>query len=252
MGPSAAPGTLACVSVIEERIRKLLALADSPNEHEAALAAEKAQALMLRYGIELAAVAASSGERLGVDERVLAGKVDPWRRILAAAVARSAGGRCVWEPDGYERGRGRIFFYGPAGTVRGIVELYCYLEAQLVVISAAATATRRDRRVHGRTWRNSFLLGAVGRVAERLDARRAEAAQTVENGQALVLVKSAVDREIERRWPELQRSSYRPSVARVAYTAGTHAGRHVDLGDRRLKHSSPGVPSATLTARQKS
>jgi hypothetical protein len=41
------------MSPIEDRIRKLLALGDSPNENEAA---EKAQALMLRYGIELAAL----------------------------------------------------------------------------------------------------------------------------------------------------------------------------------------------------
>ena len=165
------------MSAIEERIRKLLALADSPNENEAAAAAEKAQALMLRYGIELATIAASGGERLAVDEHVVDGKVDPWRRMLAAAVARSAGGRVVWAPDGYGRSQGKIFFYGPAGAVGGIVELYRYLEAQLVVISAAATATRRERRVHGRTWRNSFLLGAVGRVGQRLDARRAETAE---------------------------------------------------------------------------
>ena len=107
------------MSAIEERIRKLLALADSPNENEAAAAAEKAQALMLRYGIELATIAASSGERLTVDEHVLDGKVDPWRRMLAAAVAHSAGGRVVWAPDG-GRSRGKIFFYGPAGAVGGI------------------------------------------------------------------------------------------------------------------------------------
>ena len=98
------------MSAIEERIRKLLALADSPNENEAAAAAEKAQALMLRYGIEMAAVAASGGERLAVDEHVVDGKVDPWRRMLAAAVARSAGGEVVWAPDGYGRGGGKIFF----------------------------------------------------------------------------------------------------------------------------------------------
>ena len=49
------------MSAIEERIRKLLALADSPNENEAAAAAEKAQALMLRYGIEMATIAALRG-----------------------------------------------------------------------------------------------------------------------------------------------------------------------------------------------
>jgi len=232
------------MSAIEGRIRKLLALADSPNENEAAAAAEKAQALMLRYGIELAAVAAAGDERLAVDEHVLEGKVDPWRRMLAAAVAHSAGGRVVWAPGGNGRSQGKIFFYGPAGTVGGIVEVYRYLEAQLVVISAAATASRRERRVHGRTWRNSFLLGAVGRVGQRLDARRAEAAAAAETGRALVLVKTAVDREIERRHPELESSGYRASVARAAYEAGSRAGKHIDLGDRRLGRRSAALPDA--------
>jgi hypothetical protein len=231
------------MSAIEERIRKLLALGDSPNENEAAAAAEKAQALMLRYGIELATIAASSGERLAVDEHVLDEKVDPWRRMLAAAVARSAGGRVVWAPGG-GRSQGKIFFYGPAGAVGGIVELYRYLEAQLVVISAAATAARRERRVHGRTWRNSFLLGAVGRLGQRLDARRAETIESGASSRALVLVKTAVDREIERRHPELQSSGYRAAVARGAYEAGSHAGKHVDLGGPRLKRTSPALPDA--------
>ena len=232
------------MSAVEDRIRKLLALADSPNENEAVAAAEKAQALMLRYGIELATVAASAGERLAVDEHVVDGRVDPWRRMLADAVARSAGGQIVWAPDGYSRGRGKIFFYGPAGAVGGIVELYRYLEAQLVVISAAAAATRRERRVHGRTWRNSFLLGAVARLAQRLDARRAETTEPKQNSRALVVVKTAVDRKIEQRWPELESSGYRPSVARRAYEAGSHAAKHIDLGDPRLKHSSPALPDA--------
>jgi hypothetical protein len=232
------------MSAIEERIRKLLALADSPNENEAAAAAEKAQTLMLRYGIEMATLAAAGHERVAVDEHVLDGRVDPWRRMLAAAVARSAGGEVVWAPGGYDRGLGKIFFYGPAGSVGGIVELYRYLEAQLVVISATAAASRRERRVHGRTWRNSFLLGAVARVGQRLDARHAEAAEAVENGRALVLVKTAVDREIERRHPELESSGYRASVARSAFEAGSRAGTHVDLGDRRVGHRSPPLPEA--------
>jgi hypothetical protein len=161
--------------------------------------------------------------------------------MLAAAVARSAGGQIVWAPDGHTRGQGKIFFYGPAGAVGGMVELYRYLEA---VIFAASTAARRERRVHGRTWRNSFLLGAVGRVGQRIDARRAETAEGADDGRALVLVNTAVDHEIERRWPELETSGYRPSVARSAYEAGSHAGKHVDRGDRRLGHSSQTLPDA--------
>ena len=129
-----------------------------------------------------------------------------------------------------------------SGTVGGIVELYRYLEAHLVMISAAAT--RRERRVHGRTWRNSFLLGAVGRLAQRLDARRAEMTETQENGWALVVVKTAVDRKIERRWPELESSRYRASVARCAYEAGSRAAKDVDLGDPRLGSAPPALRPA--------
>jgi hypothetical protein len=35
----------------------------------------------------------------------------------------AAGGRIVWAPDGYRRGQGTIFFYGPAGAVGGMIEL---------------------------------------------------------------------------------------------------------------------------------
>jgi TfoX/Sxy family transcriptional regulator of competence genes len=115
------------------------------------------------------------------------------------------------------------------------------------VTSATATAMRKQRRVHGRTWRNSFLLGAVNRLAQRLDARRAETAAAGENGRALVLVKTAVDREIERRHPELERSDYRPSVAPGAYEAGSRAAKHLDIGDRSLGHRSARLPNAAGT-----
>ena len=42
-----------------ERIRKLLALAESPNEHEAALASERAQALLAEHKLSLAQVTAT-------------------------------------------------------------------------------------------------------------------------------------------------------------------------------------------------
>ena len=240
------------MSAIEERIRKLLALADSPNENEAAAAAEKAQALMLRYGIEMATIAASGGERLAVDEHVLDGKVDPWRRMLASAVACSAGGRVVWAPDGDRRGQGTIFFYGPAGAVGAMIELYRYLEAQLVVISATATAARRERRVHGRTWRSSFLLGAVGRVGQRLDARRAEVAEAERTAVRLCWSRRLLTarssgagrswrpRAIGRRLPAARmRQAARRASTSILATGGSGAGRRRCPTPRRDERRAP-------------
>ena len=158
----------------------------------------------------------------------------------ACGAAAPAGGWCG-RRVARAAARARSSSTGLRGAVGGIVELYRSLEAQLVVISTAATASRRERRVHGRRWRNSFLLGAVARIGQRLDAR---CVQTGESGRALVLVKPAVDCEIEPRHAELDRSGYRASVARGAYEAGSRAGKQVDLGDRRVGRSSPPLPDA--------
>jgi hypothetical protein len=80
-----------------EKVRKLLALSESPNEHEAALAAEKAQDLMLCHGIEMAQIAISHGaSMIGIDDARIEGRIDPWRRHLAISIAESMGGRVVF------------------------------------------------------------------------------------------------------------------------------------------------------------
>ena len=120
-----------------------------------------------------------------------------------------------------------------------------YLEMQLHGADRAIEQQPALVARHGRTWRNSFLLGAVSRLSQRLNARRNASTQTsIDDSRALVLVTTAVDREIERRHPSLRASSYRPAVDRDAYAAGGQAAQTVDLGDRRLRHNAGGLPSA--------
>ena len=214
------------MSAIEERIRKLLALADSRSENEA--------------------VAASGGERL-VDR-----KVDPWRRMLAAAVARSAGGEIVWAPRWLRPRSGqdlRSLWHG-----RWDRELYGYLEAQLVVISAAGTAARRERRVHGRTWRNLFLLGAVARLgsASRRVARRPPRQERTAVrwswSRSLSTARSSGDtlslraRGIGRRWPAARtrpvgRRHRAGALLRGRRQPGQH--RRGDAGGRKEARACP-------------
>jgi hypothetical protein len=228
-----------------EKVRKLLALSDSPNEHEAALAAEKAQDLMLRHGIDIAQIAISAGvSTIGIDDARVESKLDPCRRILAASIAKSIGGRVVFTRDYRGASAGVMSFFGPAGTAHSIAALYRHLETQLVTISAIATANRTQKRVHGRTYRSSFLLGAVDRLHWRLLRHQAQVT-TDANPQALVIIQTALDRAIEQRFGQLRtaRNTTPPSLNWKAYSRGEKAGETVDIASKRLSNRPKELPT---------
>ena len=226
-----------------EKVRKLLALSESSNEHEAALAAEKPQDLMLRHGIEIAQVAISQGaSTIGIDDACVESKLDPWRRQLADSIAKSMGGRVVFTRNC--RTPTVMSFFGPAGTAQSIVALYQHLEAQLVTISATATANRAETWVHGRTYRTSFLIGAVDRLDWRLARHRTEV-ETEASSRALVIIRSALDRAIEERFGRLrfERHANPSSLDWDAYSRGEQAGATVDLGSPRVGNRQPALPA---------
>lgn len=217
-----------------EKVRKLLALAESPNENEAALAAEKAQEFMLRHGIDMAQVAASGGRTtISVDEAHMTGvPVDPWRRSLLHVIGESMGGRIVYQND--SRKYGQFWVFAPSGTAQSIVDLYGYLEGTLVTLSATATASRTETWVHGRTWRRSFLAGAVSRIGARLKQRRREIESEGDTSTALVVLRTAVDEHVTDRFPRLRKSSTSGTFDRDAYGHGAAAGGNVSLGGRQV------------------
>lgn len=223
-----------------EKIRKLLALAESPNENEAALAAEKATEMMAKHGIEMAQVAAAGGsEAVGAEATKLAVKLDPWRKRLAYAVARSMGGKTVNKKLDHTKD-GEVFFYGPTGTTEAMVALYEYLAAQVVALSAVATTKREETWIHGRTYRATYCIGMVARIGERLTERREalEAEAQVENpntSMALVVVRTAVDNLMKESHPNLRKSLTRVDMQSPAYWKGHGHGGNVGLGDRQVR-----------------
>ncbi len=160
-----------------EKVRKLIALSGSANAHEAALAAQKAQELMRRHGFDMAQISPGANGIAGagaVDAARTEGRLDPWRRKLAASIAESMGGTVVFARSRRGADAGVMSFFGPAGTAQRIAALYRHLEVQLTAIAAIATADRAHTRVDCRTYRTSFLLGAVDRLHWRLSRHRAE------------------------------------------------------------------------------
>jgi hypothetical protein len=142
----------------------------------------------------------------------------------------------------YGRQSGKIYWFGPAGTVEPMIELYRYLENTLVSVSAIETAKPRSvdpwtgKRVHGKTFRASFLKGAVERVGRRLMERKRTitAENQTDNSMALVVIKNAVDVKVSEKFPRLVTRQTNSNVNYEAYRKGQAAGSTVSLGDRQM------------------
>lgn len=217
---------------IADRIRKLFALAESPNEHEAAAAAERAQELLLKHGLSEADVMArtTDGGTVAAECSTCMAPTLPWVRALAAAVAEGCGGHAI-----FNRSTSEHTFYGPAGTTRGMVELFLYLRESLDQAATVASVADCPEWEHPVSYRTSWLWGALQRLYERLMARR-EAMATESTPGALVLVSDAARRKMQEDNPNLRKDTHRPDINSLAGAMdGEAAGANIPLGDPEVR-----------------
>lgn len=198
------------------RVRKLLALATSPNPHEAALAAARAQALIEAHRLQAwldaerreqedpDPIVDAQGEPLEVGRRIR-----KWKVVLASTLAEANG--CI----AYTRDRGReqaIVLVGRARDRAAVVELWGWLVRRVEWLSATH-GTGRDRQ-----WHEAFRIGVVDAIAERLRAGNEEARAELD-ATALVVVEPAA-------------AAHREALDRVAEGLGLGAGRAVRVDAR--------------------
>lgn len=214
-----------------ERARKLLALATSPNVHEAAAACALAQALITRHRLEaiIEADRSSANDPDPISDARdapldVARRQRPWRLFLASALAEVNG--CL----AYTLDRGddeAIVLVGRARERESVSALWTWLLRRIEWLSATHGA-KRPRR-----WHEAFRIGAVEAVAERIRAASAEA-RDAHSGPALAVIDRAI--EAERRAIErfaegelkLQRQRSRRVDAR-AWREGRLAGSALKL-----------------------
>ena len=150
--------------VLLSRVRKLLALATSPNVHEAASAAAMAQTLIARHRLERwldaeDAVATDPIEDARDAPLEVARRLRKWRVLLASALADANG--CV----AYTLNRGRdeaIVIVGRAADRAAIEALWSWLVKRIEWLSATHGAGQ------SRQWHDAFRVGVVAAVADRL------------------------------------------------------------------------------------
>lgn len=225
---------------ILERVRRLLALAESSNVHEAAAAAAKAQELMTKHRIEQAEL---EGEELVEDEPVLNEEAEsfigrkPWRELLLSGLAQ-ANGCETYIVKQRRTGRITLRVLGPASDAGLVRYMQAYLTREVERLSDVAAKAERERRRRdgGDTfgvrlaWHNSFKLGAAAELRQRL----LEASTRAMNGASGTAL-ARIDKTDERVAAALaalnlgnrkHRARYRHSDA---FRAGREAGAGINL-----------------------
>lgn len=220
-----------------ERIARLLALAESPNRHEAEAAALAAQRLMLKYNLEALrdGVLRDHGHRhLGRPT----GRVTEAERLLAMILGKHFFVEVIWVPA-----------YRPLEGRRGSVLEICGTSANLAMAEyvhgfLTHTASRlweehkRASAIRGDRDRRTFLAGVMAGFAEKL---RHQAKANEETG--LVWVRDGdLHAYFRRRHPYVRHVRHAGHRRNDAFARGREAGQAIVL------HRGVGA-SVTATAR---
>jgi predicted SprT family Zn-dependent metalloprotease len=207
-----------------DRIAKLLALAESPNEHEAQAAMSAAQRLMLKYNVETV----SNGARQSYTYRHLGeptGRVSEAQRILSALLAEHFFVEVIWVPvwRAAEGKRGTVLEV--CGTLEN-VELAAYVHTFLG--HTAERLWQEHKRRHGlprNGARQSFVAGVMSGFRDKLGRERKN-----QKSEGLVwLGDPELERFFRTRYPHIRHGRYQSRAAHPAYAHGREAGRSIVL-----------------------
>ncbi|HVR21484.1 MAG TPA: DUF2786 domain-containing protein [Polyangiaceae bacterium] len=222
-----------------ERIAKLLALAESPNEHEAQAAMSAAQRLMLKHNID----SLLDGKKPAYGFRHLgapSGRVEESERLLAGILGDHFFVQVIWVP-----------VWRPLEGKRGSTLEVCgtpdNLElAEYVYAFVTRTADRlweeyrRERAVRRRSDRARFRAGVMSGFRERLERDRKR------NGTEGLVWKGDADLHVffRSRHPHIRFTRHAAHGGSEAYTRGRDEGRKLVL--HRGVHSGPSAGAPRL------
>ena len=206
---------------LTQRVRRLLALADSPNRHEAELAMKKAHRLMLEHNVSLIHDGDMQHRRVGPIKM----RFEAWERILAGVMTAHFFVSGVWVHE-YQRERDR---WARQFEILGSAENVAFADYAHHYLSETARRLwkhhHRAQGLGGHRDRARFMCGVITGFREKLAQTTEEAAEA-----GLVwLAGAALEDEFQRRHPATRASRRITVRSGAAYRAGQEAGRGVVL-----------------------
>lgn len=219
---------------VHELIKKLLALSESPNEHEAAAAMAKAQELLLKYNIDMAEVRTTPGQTANLEAEMLNETVDfehyqAWQGTLLNCIAKRNFCHCV-------QASGHVRILGRKANIRVIVELHNWCEPQIIRL-AKATGYQGSEK-------NAYILGILKTLAERLDQQRAEFHEANPSSRALVVnIQGDSDDWFHKCYPITQKGRSVKITDAAAFSHGKQDGNKVSVSSSSRQVNGAGVLS---------
>lgn len=235
-----------------DRLRKLLALAKSDNPHEAALAAELAQKLMVAHHLDefmleaaerppeepISDQGAIDPERVGESRRIPA-----WEVNLAGAVARSVDCRVYYVPGA------RISVVGRQSDAQVVRYLFLYLSRVINRLADEFWEREGDRDQGARRWKHAFRLGCVEAIRRRLSQGYVSAIQEATKGDESKAIQLVRRGEAVEEWMHrtMRLGSGRTTTysSRSGHEVGERAGASIDLGGARKGALTTGLKRLT-------
>ena len=208
-----------------ERVRRLLALADSPNRHEAEAAMAAAQRLMLRHNLDAGRRPEGADEYRFVHLGTPSGRIAEHERLVAVILGKHFFVEAIWVPV-YRAAEGKrgsqLEICGSPDNV-AIAE---YVHGYLVQTAERLWREHRSARaIRGNRDRRTYLAGVMVGFADKLAKQ-----ETAHRGEGLVWVPDAdLPRYLRRRHPHVRHVRHAGPRRTDAWAHGRQAGRDIVL-----------------------
>ncbi len=219
---------------ILEKVRKLLALGQSGNEHEAKLALEKATALLARHNLSLSSLAEerelvhliieTKKQRVPVYQRMIWSLLDKWFFVRVIAASRYH----PYDDKVYKT----VELFGASENVAIAEYSYYFLEERLDTLWRQYKNTTGSKQ---RIAKKSYYVGLLTGFAEGLALGAASAGtndlkQIKESNMTLIATETRITSFVEFHFPRLKKVSRRSiKVDKEAYEDAKITGRQLKL-----------------------
>lgn len=233
-------------SDIIEKIRKLLALSTSPNQHEAEIAAKRASEMMAKYQIDSAVVEASSiksGKERVADVHFQVPDLRmkyQWVVTLATAAARLFDGTILVNRRLHGTG---FTFVGFASEIPAMQALFLHFyNSWRGFVETDLEAMKQESRAYFHTWEprdtmkfkhghgQGYAEALYCRCVELAESRKVKMQAANDDCRALVIVRSDEIRKWERENGVKKVRISQTSGDGRGYSAGKRAGQSVAIG----------------------